>query len=453
MTKTEGNTTPALAEPPQSANPASRAVRGPLLHGDVKGVANAFLKPYAKEDADLEAQLEALKRALFDSANFAVELRRENVAVIGTHDAFVRHTPAGSLRQVIAPVRLSLHDNTLYQIPRRKQVGGNWTEVIVEPHKANVSYSGLLKLNGVAGCSVGQPPTINVDGTDHTNPYIQRAKTKSGRPGDITRILVGINVVGPIPMTGNMAVVQYTLDYDPAKDLQHMLTQKMGWAPNDIFLIDEEQWESMTAEMNPQERYRWKLLPLYAGVGIAHNLRCKEVTDQYQTFVGIMQNALKKAQTVARRNAMKAHPALAIHTVQVDKNGVATVRGIGWAGTESDMERYAAILDRMAHGLLPDLEETVDLEVIDIQADYDPEQHHVGDKEQDAVDAEVDETDDDEVPGDEAEAARLISLIDDGLEILTPAQAAKLDYRPHEQTVAELGSVFVLLNALIDGGE
>jgi hypothetical protein len=387
-------------------------------------------------------------------ARFAIELRRENVAVIGQHDAFVRHTASGSLRQVIQPVRLSLHDDTLYQLPQRMKVhqgtenayddkkGGRWEWIstVKEKHKANVSYQGLLRLNAVAGCAVGMPPEVMVDGEARTNPY-----RKLTPKGDLERIVVTVNVVGPSPMTGNPVIVQYTLDLDPARDLQHMLSELM---PRDgmqraVFLMDSDMWDEYRSGLEGRDQLVWKLLPLYGGVGIAHDLSVPEVRKVYRSYVGILQNALKKALTVARRNAMKAHPALAFHSVRIDNDGNATVRGVGWADTGGGMDRYMQLMERMARGLLPDLEE---LHVETIEAEYDPEEHAVGDA---AVDAVV-EDDDDNIDPELAERNGLVQQIDGALGLLSTSQVGKLKYDPANMDTQQLRDTLGQINTMLD---
>lgn len=435
-----------------------------LRRGDRKGLAQAFLdtrladKPGEHDNAVAFAMA---GEAIEDLAGLCIELRRKNVAVLGSHEAFVRHHPNGSLHQVIMPVRLSLHNDTLYQLPSNTKVNegtmdpwtkGNrwdWANIIREPFKANVAYQGLLQANAVAGCAVGQPPEVFVDGKRRTNPYVQRAEGKNGRLGDIIRVVISVNVVGPAPATGNPVVVQYTLDLDPGKDLEHMLMGVAAYSEDEAFLIEEDAYAAWLSDRD--DRLNWKLHPLYGGVGIAHNLRSKDVRKCYQKFVKIMADLVKKAQTVARRNAMKAHPALAHHTVRVDENGNATIAVVGWAGETQDMTRYAHMMERMARGLLPDLEEA-EVEVETIEAVYEPIEHATGEDDIDAV------VDDDTVEDlEQAQVDRmargvLILDIDQGLQMLSPVQVADLGYDPDHMSIEDLHAVLRRISAMVDEG-
>lgn len=395
-------------------------------------------------------------------ADLALETRRESISVLGNHEAFVRRTSHGELRQVIMPVRLSLAEKTLYQIPIRKPHDPDSLEPIAnlgwwhkenersgkrgrkpiwkdaEQTSAEVSYQGFLRLNGVAGCAVGQPPHVMVDGVARTNPYVQRTELSAGRLGDIVRVVIALTVVGPTPATGNPVVVNYTLDYDPAKDLQHMLAKVADDHPDECYLLDET--ELPTGE---EKKPGWKFVPLYGGVGYYCNLRTDGVKEVYAEFVNLLQNAVKKAQTIARRNAMKSHPALAFHTVEVDKNGRAIIPIVGWAGDRSTMDKWTGLVSRLARGQTIDIEAE---EVRDVSETYDPEQHRAGGG-AGHVDAPGTVT---EIDPDVAEKNRLIEQIDGAIPLLSPASVTSLGYDPAKQTVLQLREVLAKVNSILD---
>lgn len=386
-----------------------------------------------------------LRSALDRVTNIAIELRRENVAVIGSHEAFVRKTPQGSLYQVIQPVRLSLAAKTLYQIPIRKCFKAGTDEVVgrsyrgatewreIPQRNAEVTYPGFLQINAVAGCAVGQPPTVNVDGEPKTNPYVERQKTAGGRLGDIVRVVIGVVVVGPAPATGNPVVVNYTLDYDPAKDLHHMLSAVADKHPEDCYLVDE-------ADVKPEPG--WKFTPVYGGVGYFYNLRTEAIREVYADFVNLLQNAGKKVQTIARRNAMKSHPAIAIHTVEVDKDGRAVVPVVGWAGEEAAMGKWRDLCDKLARGAAIDEHVVVDLD----PEVYNPEVHQSGEAD---VDNRAQRESVRVVSEDDADRQRLVEQIDKGIAMLSPKQIASLDYSP-DAPIATLRDVYDRVNALLD---
>ena len=371
---------------------------------------------------------------------------------MGDHEAFVRHSASGTLRQVLKPVVLSLKDDTLYQIPKnvKMQAGsqtephtgnGNyhWVKVIEQPHKASVSAQGLHRINQVAGCAVIQPPTVNVDGDDKLNPYIQRTVGKKGRLGDVVRIVIAVVVVGPAPMTGNPIVVNYTLDYNPAKDFQNMLANVAKYNADYCFLIDEDdfdEWKTNIAK--PVERMRWKFEPVHGGVGYAHDLSHEKVAECYSKYIELCTNALKKAQTVARRNAMKAHPALAYTTVAI-VDGRARLAIVGWAGNADTQARWIDLMDRVAKGV-----NATDAEITNLSEAYEPDEdeHDLGPGE--VIDAHVVDTD-------TLERNKLILEIDDKINLLDPSDVAALDYQPSTQTNDVLRQVLASVKAKLAG--
>lgn len=432
--------------PPTTAlAPAERFTR-PLLEAFRRGDVTGLLAQLGLDKLDGPTAV-----AVRTLAELGVETRRESISVLGAHEAFVRRTRAGDLRQVIMPVRLSLADKTLYQIPIRKPhdpetgelITGNWKTWQDRTRKkaewkdavqtsAEVSYQGYLRLNGVAGCAVGSPPTVMVDGEPRTNPYLQRADMGNGRLGDIIRVVIALTVVGPTPATGNPVVVNYTLDYDPSKDLQHMLAKVADDHPNECYLIDESDVEKKPG---------WKFVPLYGGVGYHVNLRVEAVRGVYAEFVNLLQNALKKAQTIARRNAMKSHPALAVHTCEVDKNGRAVVPVVGWAGDQSAMDKWTALVSRLSRG------QTIDVEAVDVTETYDPEKHRAGGG---AGGVDVPGTTASGLDPEVEERNRLIEQIDDALPLCSTSLIASLGYNPAKMNADELREVLARMNAHLD---
>lgn len=432
----------STAPPPSTALATPDRFARPLIEAFRRGDANGMLLQLGLDK--LEGPQALAVRTL---AELGLETRRESISVLGNHEAFIRRTRGGDLRQVIMPVRLSLADKTLYQIPIRKPHDPDTGEVITGNYKAwqdrtrkkclwkdavqtsaEVSYQGFLRLNGVAGCAVGSPPHVWVDGVERTNPYVQRVDMGNGRLGDIVRVVIALTVVGPTPATGNPVVVNYTLDYDPAKDLQHMLSRVADEHPDECYLVDEEEVEKKPG---------WKLVPLYGGVGYHVNLRTDAVKGAYAEFINLLQNAVKKAQTIARRNAMKSHPALAYHTCEVDKYGRAVLGIVGWAGDQSAMDRWTNLISRLSRG------QTIDVESVNVEEVYDAEKHRAG---EDGVDASGSTSGlDPEV----AEKNRLIEQIDDALPHLKNSDIAALGYNPAKMALDELRETLGKINEVL----
>ncbi len=422
--------------------------------GDRRGLVSAMGVPWGVDTAALPPNV----LALLDSvAEFALELRRQNVAVIGSHEAFVRHTPNGSLHQVVRPVRLSLTEGTIFQIRKKRPVcrdnahrdqglpcfGGaintdthkgshRWEEVVIgDPNKGIVTYPGYLALNAVAGCAVGLPPTVNVDGMPKTNPYVERETT------EVIRIVISVVVVGPTPATGNPVVVNYSLDYDPRKDLAHMLLNLRDNADlkNSVKLVP-------TRSLKDEDE--WGQLGLAAGVSIRYDLSLDAVAGVFSDYVELQANALKKALTVARRNAMKSHPALGVQAVVVNGFGVASVPVVGWAGDDAAMRRWQEIQSALSRGLpLPDADVLEVSEVYDVERDNDGLDTETGRSKTQPVTP-------DKLTEELRQRNAHIEYIDKGIDMLETAQVIELHYDPAAMTLAELSACRAKLDSMLD---
>jgi hypothetical protein len=453
---------PAPAQPPAVLAPdlwkPGSATRAALLAALQRGDSPGALRLFLGDEAEQLGVYTPRVKALMD---YVIALRRQDVAVVGNHEAFVRKTESGSLHQVVAPVRLSLRDGTLYQIPKRgKFVLGTdtfwqwprnkddkyeWRDYLEHPHQAKVSHEGYLRMNAVCGCSIKQPPTVIVDGRSRENPYVERDGF-----GDLLRIVCQVNVSGPAPLTGNVVVVQYVLDLDPRSDLRHMLAGIAKGKPTDddndesakptpkeskisaVRLVHRDAWVADLALMQPEERGRWHWLPLYGGVGYAHELTNPAVGRSYEKFIQLLEYSFRKAQTVARRNAMKAHPALAVQTVVIDDRGEALVRCVGWSGSPGDLERYSRALDTLAQGT-----RTPGMDVIDMVETYQPENHETGEAEIDTRAPEEHTTGIWEADRAQDAANELRAALDEVVLELSPSAVSRIGYPPPPEVTVE----------------
>lgn len=421
-------------------------------------------------------------------ADYLIEMRRQNVATIGAGDVFVRRTASGDLRQVVRGVQLSLVDGTLYQLPDRwerlmydpKNPAGPmipWVKgqgayvsvpVVSKPWRATVSAEGFLRMNGVAGCSVQFPRVVLVDGMERANPYIER-----NEDDDIVRIVIQVYVVGATPDTGNIAAVQYLLDIDPRLDLLHMLSgvlkgrgrpkkdakkndedededaftanREAKLATSAVILMSRLDYNEWRGEMPPEERRRWHWIRVQGPIGYAHDLTNPAVTACFDKYLGIIQNAVKKAQTVAIRNAMKKHPALARHEVALGPDGkTATVAVTGWTGADRELDRYKAVLDALARG-----ERIDNVEVIDAAETYDPERDQVGDLEVDApAVVDTDETEHrDPAAAERVERNDLVQQLDAAVLLLRPSEVATVGYDPATVATVSTEALRTMLEA------
>jgi len=414
---------------PVKRSPGDTSLERALFAGDRKGLVERALA-IAKGDTD---------QALDVIASMAIAVRKENTAILGRGEAFVRHTPAGDLLAVKAKIHLSEESKDLFHL---------WE---MGKTVSSLTMQGIQKINSVAGCAIGQPPSVVVDGKPRTNPYIARTED-----GGIERIVIAVDVVGPTPATGNPVIVQYTLDYDPRKDFLHMLHtiascghrgKKDGKRPMESSEVFEHCKLVSKDEVAGGIQAGRKFVELYGGVGYLVDLRHAEIRNAYGDFIQLLQNAPKKAITVARRNALLQHPAIGqFKSVVVtpagegeDAYGVADVDVIGWAGDARALHKMQQISEKIARGI-PLKDEG--FEVIEAAEEYDPTVHDAPLADQDPEDLQGRPVPEDaELDDDQAERNALIAWIDTALQHVNADQANALDYDPRNNTTEELWTI------------
>lgn len=388
-------------------------------------------------------------------AKFLLDLRRQSVATIGAHEAFVRRSATGEMQQVVRPVTLSLHDGTLFRIasagkkmPVDPSTGqritgevkaweaenrrrAQWVAQDGSVGPASLTYEGLQRCNEVVGATVINPPEVVVDDKRRVNPYVERTPA-----GDVKRIVVSVAVLAPSPATGNPVVVNYTLDYDPSKELSHALAKIADDEESTCYLTTHEEFAA-------SRKARWAFQALFGGVGYAYDLSHPKVRRAYSDFISIVTYALRKAQTVALRNAMKRHPAFARHHVIVDDRGESRIAVIGWTGRQSSVDQIQQIAEDIANGdtRMMDRARNDAAEVISVEEVYEPEQ----DEEAAAADAGpvvADETTEDR--------NRLIEAVTEACKGLTPDQVSSLMIAPSDFGSASAETLRAVLTEIND---
>jgi hypothetical protein len=308
----------------------------------------------AEFGSDVDASPEYDKLVRLMHGVFA--LRNERVTAINNDEIFVLRTPQGELRRITKGVQLSLARKELYQIPRRQRNDDGQWETTVEKGVAQLTVAGLHQLNAIAGCYVGLEPTQQIDGKSVNNPYIERWPDDKEEQifGDVRRIVITAIVAG-LTESGAPVVVRYTYEYEPGKEFLHKIAELHGKIDyktkqpvcDGIELISRGDFESFKEASTPKagRKPSWRYVPAFNGIGYAINLSDRQVAAAVADMAHVTREAGKKAQTVAIRNAMRAHPALSRGSVLIDQStGLGVVRVVGWTGSS---DAIASFQERM----------------------------------------------------------------------------------------------------------
>ncbi len=227
----------------------------------------------------------------------------EEVATIGESDLLVIRNEAGTLKAFKKTVRLFEEKKEIAKVSR------NWI----------VTVQGYNKLNQVTGLHEITPPSIQVDGKEQSNPYVQYDAKGEIKKVIVRKMVIGYSVVGNLVATD--VVRHYNFDAYYMQDLQ----KKAEYKPESAKFATE-----LSCPFAPEETvqykgdvpyvktpkgkiYIFKRVKDIEGIWIdpAHD-EIRSVYDQHvqhQKFGDVI------AQNVASRNAKKAHPAIAATNV------------------------------------------------------------------------------------------------------------------------------------------
>ena len=348
-------------------------------------------------------------------------MRKENVAAIADDEMFTVRLPNGKqLVRVTHRIQLSIARKELFQIPKGR-VRDDGTRAVAEPGIAQLTVPGYDAINRVAGCSVALPPTIQVDGKDRENPYVERYEDTGTTTGDIRRIVICVVVAG-MSQIGTPVVVRYTYEYEPGKEFLHALGKlavdcdwktKARTYEGVVEIVARDDFQAFV-ESQADKRARWKYVPMFSGVGYACNLAHPAVMAVYVEMLQVSKEAGKKAITVARRNAMRAHPALSRGAVEIDQatgKGFTTVTG--WTASRDAVRDYHALMADLARGISADLRGAADagVEVVDRVEVFDPETETIDAMDEEDI-AKAAAKEDDDVRDAEAAMQQRNELID-----------------------------------------
>jgi hypothetical protein len=265
-------------------------------------------KEFHDQATALVQRAEATRELGLQWQDHANQLKKKNVATLGRDEVFMVRDGEQKMRCVKTKVVLTVEEGHVYHVQGKFMITAN----------------GYTRLNQIAGVTLVQPETIEIDGKIHENPWLE---CDARKPGVLVRVHCRVLSVGR-SATGQPVAIDYRLKFDPNLYLLQALKKtqrywKQGNCPVQD-LTEREFFEEWTAE----ERRGWAFLPLSAigddYVGIAFHLGNQEVRKKMGDQVDLVTFAERRAQTMCRRNAMRHHPSIGVTQVALND--------IGWDG-------------------------------------------------------------------------------------------------------------------------
>jgi hypothetical protein len=254
---------------------------------------------------------------------------RQDLAVLGENEVWLRKTASGGVKAVVGCVTLSEELGEIYEIAGYGDI----------PSKFPITAIGYSKLNQVAGISIVTPKSLRLeDGTVVVNPYVMR---------DRNNVIAGVWVrkvsIGRSP-TGNISMISSTLQYNVGQYLVADLIKKVK---NDVKAGKLCTFKSLT----DAELQKGQFFSLYGDTGLWVNFESKDIFKVFETYTQNCLFAERKAQTICERNVLKKHPAFGQMYVKPQGPAgkrIAKVRIVGWTCdlSEDELQRLADQVDK-----------------------------------------------------------------------------------------------------------
>lgn len=238
--------------------------------------------------------------------------------------SFVRRAKSGSPGEYL----------TLVRVRRRIALSSEDGDLEAIKGGAQITAAGYRRLNQTIGLHIMTPQNVVVADQRQPNPYVEDDET-SGRP---RRVYCRKVAIGPSPETGNLVATDIMVRLDLELYFIEALTAKMRDDSSGKFVV----MGSRDEHPMPDAKQGWKFIAVMQDVGIWYKVTDPKIGEVIKAQISRLKFADRIAQTVAERNAMKAHPSMPSTTrgLTISTTGVATllIDAIGWAATASTAE-------------------------------------------------------------------------------------------------------------------
>lgn len=236
------------------------------------------------------------------------------VATLGESDIFVRRDITGQVKLTHKVVTLSVSKKELVRI------GANYMPTVL----------GFNKLNQVAGINQITPPSLLVDGSERSNPHPEYSPN-----GEIVRMVARKIAIGFSP-TGNLVAMDVVKIFNFGAYYIQDLIKKQGHEYCKFGTMVQCELDP-TAEVSEMKGniyarkgtkiYTFKVIKDLEGIWI--DVTHEEIKKMYDNHTQRQKFAAEQAQSMAWRNALKAHPAFSMSSMKVEGSGDAAVAQVG----------------------------------------------------------------------------------------------------------------------------
>ncbi len=249
------------------------------------------------------------------------------VVKLGDGDVFITRDERGEVQSVVADVELSIKDGDFYSIPAGKV------------DKLVPSIQGYSKLNRIPGISIIHPRTVSVHGREESNPYVQLSKSKT-----IETVHCRVMAVGLTP-TGQWQIIDKTLFFNVYTYFLQAAQKLVLHTPGAGCLGTKRNKPTCYPENTELVFY-----PIEPPVGVWLVLSNKEAQGLFKEHVQRQKFGDRQASSIAARNALKEHAAIATSQLPTPVNGKVKVRVFGFRHSAGP-KQLISLVESAAHGL------------------------------------------------------------------------------------------------------
>lgn len=224
--------------------------------------------------------------------------RKQNVALLGDGQVFIKRTDKGVIKSVKGMITL-------------EEANG---EIAIISNKAMTTSKGFYKANQITSLSIITPEKVTLpDGNIVVNPYPIIDKES----GTIRKIWCKKMAIGYSPI-GNLVATSATLLYDINMYFIQDLVKKVQYNAGSGRI-------AMEFTLTEKEKQSGIFFKIDGQLGIWADVTHKEILKAIDTFINKKTFGERNAQTIAERVALQKHPALA-HLAYVTAEGPEKLR-------------------------------------------------------------------------------------------------------------------------------
>lgn len=277
--------------------------------------------------------LPALSEKSSAPAKRDAHLGKAKIALVGDTLSLVRYDPQSGnvVRPIATKVSLAEREKQIFTMDKGKTYA--------------ITAVGYYHLNKWANVQIVTPPTVLVDGAEQPNPYMRMTSE-----GAVEYVYVRKIAIGRSPL-GNWVAIDQTLYFNPELMFRRdILNAWKGWGndakPKDWGRLVRLDALSDEDRNNPTSFF----VPYGGGLVLEVDLTHIDVATKLSDHANMILYADRRAQTMAERNALKKHPAIAAQAVELDGEGTASVWVTAWAEDEGAVQEVNELAGKIARG-------------------------------------------------------------------------------------------------------